>query len=82
MDELTQDERRAIRSLERVAKTWPKSLLLFAGGTGLTVRKPVPGKFYDDSFVVADIPGIPCDGGDGGVEYCPDDAQGSGEVTK
>lgn len=78
MDELTQDERRAIRSLERIAKTWPRSLLLFAGGTGLTVRKPVSGKFYGEEYIVATIPGIPNDGGDGGREYCTDDSPASG----
>lgn len=75
MADLTRDELRAIRALKRVAAEWPKSLILFCGGCGLTVRKPEPGKFYGDQYTVADITGIPCDGGDGGREYCADDSQ-------
>jgi hypothetical protein len=78
-DKLTQAERLAIRSLERIARTWPKSLLLFASGT-LTVRKPVPGKFYGEEYIVATIGGIPNDGGDGGREYCADDSQSDASV--
>lgn len=66
---LTDDERRAIRSLQRLAKKWPRSLLVYGGTSGLTVRKPTPGEFYDSRFVVADIVGIPADGGDGGIEF-------------
>lgn len=66
--QLTADEVAAIRSLQRLAKKWPQSLMLF-GGTGcLTVRKPAPGELYDARYIVADIPGIPSDGGDGGIE--------------
>lgn len=66
--QLTDAERRAVNRLKRLAKEWPKSLMLFAGGAGLTVRKPETGKFPDDRYVVADIFGIPADGGDGGRE--------------
>lgn len=65
---LTHEEQKAIKSLERLAKKWPQSLLLFAGGTGLTVRKPING-IYDRSTVVANILGMPNDGGDGGDEF-------------
>jgi hypothetical protein len=73
MIELTQEERRAVRSLQRLARKWPRSLMLFCGGCGLTVRKPEPGKFYGDEYTIASISGVPCDGGDGGREHCSDD---------
>ena len=66
--ELTTEEARAISGLRRLSSIWPKSLMLFAGGAGLTVRKPQAGQFPDDRYVVADIYGIPADGGDGGRE--------------
>ena len=75
--DLTPDERRAINSLKRLAKRWPKSLMLFGGG-GLTVRKPEAGKLYDARYIVATIDGIPADGGDGGIEY-PGPGDGAGE---
>jgi hypothetical protein len=55
---------RAIRALHRLSRTWPKTLTLFASGT-LTVRKP-NGGFPGRDTVVADIYGIPNEGGDGG----------------
>lgn len=66
---LTDIEKVAIATLKALAKWWPKSLLIFGGSGCLTVRKPAPGKFYDDSYTVARIEGIPCDGGDGGTEF-------------
>lgn len=65
---LTAEEAAAVRALHKLSRSWPKSLMLFCGGCGLTVRKPEPGKFYDDRYTVATIVGIPCDGGDGGLE--------------
>lgn len=61
--ELNEKEKEAIKSLEKLAKKWPKTLLLFAG-TGLTVRKIQPDGTYLKESIVADIPGIPNDGGD------------------
>lgn len=68
MVELTKEEVKAIASLKRLSKKWPRSLMLFAGGAGLTVRKPVEDEFPDDRYVVAEIYNIPADGGDGGRE--------------
>jgi hypothetical protein len=62
--DLTTEEAAAIRSLHRLSRKWPKTLTLFASGT-LTVRKP-NGGFPGKDTVVADIFGIPNDGGDGG----------------
>jgi hypothetical protein len=64
--ELTPAEKRTIAALRRLAQTWPGTLVLFAGGTGLSVRKPKPGEFYGKETEVAFIPGIMNDGGDGG----------------
>lgn len=58
-----------MRRLKNLAKTWPKSLLIFGGTGALTVRKPAPGKLYDEQYIVATIEGIPNDGGDGGREW-------------
>lgn len=64
--DLTSEEAAAVRALHRLSKRWPKSLMLYAGGTGLDVRKPKPGAFPGADTVVAIILGIPADGGDGG----------------
>lgn len=73
--ELTEDERRAIASLKRLAKRWPSTLWLFAGGSGgdnITILRTGPnGKRMhlprqggiDQSFIV-DSTKIPSDGGD------------------
>lgn len=39
MFEFTEEEEKAIRSLQRVAKKWPKSLVLFVDTTSLSVFK-------------------------------------------
>ena len=70
--DLTKEERKAIAALKRVAKKWPKSLWLFAGGQfGLEIMKtdehgqraihPTGG--FDDGFSVGNVD-IPADGGD------------------
>lgn len=68
--ELTDAEEKAIARLERVAKTWPRSLTLASMGGSLVVIRTDDERF--DSFsglerqeaVVADIYGIPNTGGD------------------
>ena len=54
---LTKDEKGAIKKLEKLAKEWPDSLMLFSWSGSLCVvaRK--------DGEVVATINGIPNDGG-------------------
>lgn len=64
---LTDEERRAIASLERLVKRWPKSLKLFSwSGTLCVVQSeadlldgPDP-----DAAVITTIQGIPNGGGD------------------
>lgn len=41
-DDITPEERRAIRTLERLAKRWPKSLWLFSASGSLHVMKRGP----------------------------------------
>lgn len=60
---LTAVELRAIRGLERLAKTWPKSLRLFSWSGSMVIMKSGTGTTYGSS-VVARISGIPNDGGD------------------
>ena len=62
--ELTEEEKKAIASLKRLAAKWPQSLILFASGT-LSVRKGGCGAQHE----VDTIFGIPNDGGDGADEY-------------
>ena len=61
-DELTPEEERAIRALERLAKKWPPSLMLFANCGSLLVTHTERGDLPWPEL--AHIPGIPCDGGD------------------
>jgi hypothetical protein len=69
---LNKEEAAAIRSLKRLAKRWPKSLDLWAMAGSLYVAKVPPGedpccpktRRARDELVVAEIMGIPCDGGD------------------
>jgi hypothetical protein len=70
--ELTTEEARAIRAMQRLARTWPSSLWIFATGNPLTVLKcgdegervmtAVNGG-PDPDFSVATV-SIPNDGGD------------------
>lgn len=39
MNDLTDEERRAVATLQRLAKRWPKSLWLFSGAGTLCVMK-------------------------------------------
>lgn len=76
MRELTKEEQNAINSLKRLAKRWPKSLMLFSGSGELCVLdvnkcqdwpEGTPeykaGGFNPDS-ILDRIQGIPNDGGD------------------
>ena len=58
---ITKDEQRAIRSLERLAKKWPKTLSLFSwSGTLCVCKKANDGR----PAVITQIIGIDNDGGD------------------
>ena len=68
---LTPEERRAISSLKRLAKRWPKSLWLFSAGGSLHVMRRGPdGDFAktsnggNDPDYELDTIYIPNDGGD------------------
>ena len=69
--DLTADELKAIAALQRVAKTWPKSLWLFSASGSLNVmKKNAAGDMaetayggFDQEFSVAKI-NIQNDGGD------------------
>ena len=72
MPELTDEERKAIASIKRLAKRWPASLWLFAGGqNGIAIMRTGPdGKRMhtsadgvDPDFCV-DTVNLPADGGD------------------
>ena len=68
-NDLTSEERLAIKSLERLGKRWPKTLLVFgSGGNSISVRKTRDGG-YGASCEVASVAGFPNDGGDGGDEF-------------
>ena len=58
--ELTVEEQKAIASLQRLAKKWPKSLQLFSWSGSLKVMKDND----VETCVVREITGIPSDGGD------------------
>lgn len=68
---LTDAERKAIRALVTVAKTWPRSLWLYSASGSLLVMKktrdgsrPVKSGSPDEAFAVGQIFGITNDGGD------------------
>jgi hypothetical protein len=68
---LTDEERRAVASLQRLAKRWPQSLKLISMEGSLGVIRTADPRWVDDtkpSFerqaaIIADIDGIPNDGG-------------------
>ena len=64
-EDLTKEERNAIAALERLAKRWPPSLMLFSWAGTLCVmpagRLPGPDP---EGAILATIQGIPNDGGD------------------
>lgn len=70
MDEdLTDEERRAIAALARLARRWPRSLMLASmGGMLVVVRTEdhmdASGDALDPDKVLADVAGIPNTGGD------------------
>jgi hypothetical protein len=69
-DDLNPEEQAAIRSLERLAKKWPKSLMIFGASGSLQVRRiPEDGEGGGYRFTVAEIVGIRADGGDGGDNW-------------
>ena len=65
MEMLTNEEEKAIRSLERVAKKWPGTLSIFAQSGTLMIIKRHP-KYPKEEFgrIVGTIIGIDNDGGD------------------
>lgn len=73
MSDLTPDERRAIASLKRLAKRWPKSLWLFSasgslnvmrcGADGARVHHRHPDCGVDQSYSLTTVD-LPNDGGD------------------
>jgi hypothetical protein len=74
MEMLTEEEEKAIKSLDRVAKKWPKSLKLFSQSRTLLVIKHHPGHPEDDHGRIVDIiPGIYNDGGDNDWKEWADD---------
>lgn len=69
-ERLTEEEKKAIKSLMRLGKKWPKTLIVFGrGGTSLSIRKPDENGNYGYSMEVADVEGFSNDGGDGADEF-------------
>ncbi len=74
MEMLTKEEEKAIRSLDRVAKKWPRSLKLFSQSGTLLVIKIHPDHPEDEQGrVVCGISGIENDGGDNDWKEWNDD---------
>jgi len=67
--EWTPEEAKAIRGLEKLAKEWPKSLMLISAAGSLVVV--LTADHCEDERIIedraVDIHGIPNDGGDPGV---------------
>lgn len=69
-DDLTRDEVLALAALRRLAKRWPKTLMLASMGGSLVVVRTDDERFDSESglerqeAVVEDISGIPNTGGD------------------
>jgi len=62
---LTKREERAIARLQKLANTWPKSLMLFCNGGAIAVLKVPNGDGEPNrDYEVDVIYGIPNDGGD------------------
>lgn len=67
MRDLTDEEQRAVDSLQRLAKRWPQTLTLFSwSGSLVIVSTDMPPAAAADpnDAVLAYIAGIPNDGGD------------------
>lgn len=70
---LTDEEKKAVAALKRLAKRWPGSLWIFCGGQqGVAVMKTDEdglrvttgnGEGFDQEYCVAQV-NLPCDGGD------------------
>ena len=74
---LTDEEDKAVRSLERLAKKFPRTLSLFSWSGTLCVCKVHPDDADDDTYeypirVITDIVGIVNDGGDPNLKYWDD----------
>lgn len=69
-DDLTPEEASVVRSLQRLAKRWPRSLTLVSMGGALSVihtrdrRFDADGCMERQEAILADIDGIPNTGGD------------------
>lgn len=69
-DVLTDDEQKAIASLKRLARKWPRSLTLVSMGGALAIIHTGDPRFLEDSAlerhdaILDDIRGIPNTGGD------------------
>ena len=69
-DTLDESERRAIASLQRLARTWPRSLMLASMAGTLVIVRTDDERFDDDDnairnqAAVAFVHGIPNTGGD------------------
>ena len=67
---MTDEELKAIQSLQRLARRWPKSLRLVSMGGDLFVVHTSDSRFLDggslerQESILADIKGIPNTGGD------------------
>ena len=57
---VTKEEQKAIKALQRLAKKWPQSIMLFSWAGSLVVTKD----FKNKMAIVAHITGVPTDGGD------------------
>ena len=70
MSDLTPEERKAIRAIKRIAKTWPDTLWLFADGGAILFLRTGPGGRHvvdehgcvDRSYEVGSV-SIPAEGG-------------------
>lgn len=66
---LTRQEQAAIAALQRIARTWPRTLTLASMGGDIVVIRTADPRFINDNgrrddAVIADINGIPNTGGD------------------
>ena len=70
MIEVTEEEEKATRSLQRLAKKWPQTLTLLSMGGSLSVvhtsdeRMDSMSTLERQEAIIEDIYGIPNDGGD------------------
>lgn len=65
--DLTDEEERALRSLERLAKHWPRTLSLFGASGWLSIRKGGGGSQYQVAYLGGDYWEV--SGGDGSDEF-------------